>query len=83
MKIKLKQAILLSLLACDGKPQPQEALLAAVQIHVRPKQPTLADIEDALKDVEADKYVSGFTDDLTGTSWTLTTSGTHKARQLR
>lgn len=83
MRTKLKRAILICLLKCDGKPMPQDALIGAVQIHVRPDEATVSDVEDALKEVEGSKYAAGVGDDLIGVTWTLTATGTHKARQLR
>ena len=61
---------------------PQGALVQAVKQLARPGQPTTADVEEALKDVEADGYAQGASDDLAETTWTLTTKGVHKARQL-
>ena len=82
MKNHLKKFILLALNACDGLPMPEPALLGAVQNLARPGQPTLADVREALKAVEADGYCSGAADDMTETTWTLTTKGVHKARSL-
>ena len=83
MKQHLKKFILLALNACDGMPMPQSALIGAVQSMARPGQPTVSDVVDALMDVEADGYANGATDDIAGKSWTLTTKGVHKARNLR
>jgi hypothetical protein len=83
MKQALKRFILITLNQCDGLPLPEAALISAVESLARPGRPTEADIQDALKDVESSGYVAGVSDDLTGRSWTLTTTGTHKARQLR
>ena len=82
MRNHLKKFILLALHACDGLPMPENALIGAVQNLARPGQPTVADVKDALKAVEADHYASGAADDMTETTWTLTTKGVHKARQL-
>ena len=82
MKNHLKKFILLSLQACDGLPMPESALIGAVQNLARPGQPTVADVREALKAVESDGYASGASDDMTETTWTLTTKGIHKARQL-
>jgi hypothetical protein len=83
MKPKLIRLILLALNACDGLPMPEAALVSAVQIARRPVSPTAGDVLDALKDTEAEGYVSGLSDDVLGRSWTLTEKGAHKARQLR
>ena len=82
MKNHLKKFILLALNACDGLPMPQNALVSAVQGLARPGLPTKADVEDALKTVEADGYANGASDDIGETTWTLTTKGIHKARSL-
>jgi hypothetical protein len=82
MKQVLKKFILLALNACDGMPMPQAALVGAVQNLARPGQPTRADVEDALKAVEAEGYAQGASDDISETTWTLTTKGVHKARKL-
>ena len=84
IKTKIKHSILAVLHACDGVPMPETALLPAVQLHVRPEQPTDSDIADALKDIEEQRYAAAVTDDLMGErTWTLTPKGTHKARQVR
>ncbi|MDE1907215.1 MAG: hypothetical protein KGH75_12275, partial [Rhodospirillales bacterium] len=81
-KNHLKKFVLLALNACDGLPMPQGALIGAVQNLARPGQPTQADVLDAIGAVEADGYVSGASDDMEETTWTLTNKGVHKARQL-
>jgi hypothetical protein len=58
-------------------------LIGAVQSLARPADPTDADVRDAIKDAEGRRYVSGLSDDLAGTSWTLTETGKHKVRGLR
>lgn len=82
MRKKLERLVLLALHACDGLPMPESALISAVQVMSRPESPTRADVADAIQSAEADSYAQGATDDLTGVTWTLTTKGTHKARQL-
>ena len=82
MKQTLKKFVLLALNACDGLPMPQSALTGAVQAMARPASPTKADVEEALKAVESDGYAMGASDDMTETTWTLTTAGVHKARKL-
>ena len=83
MRKSLERLILLAIHACDGMPMPEEALISAVQNLARPKSPSLADIMDALKEAEAQRYVSGASEELMDRTWTLTTTGLHKARQLR
>jgi len=82
VKTHLKKFILLALNACGGLPMPQVALISAVQGLARPGAPTQADVLDALKAVEADGYANGVSDDISETTWTLTTKGIHKARTL-
>jgi hypothetical protein len=82
MNKNLSLWILKALLACDGLPMPQGALIAAVENLSRPEKPTKSDIEAALKKVETGGYAAGVSDDIEETTWTLTDKGTHKARQL-
>jgi hypothetical protein len=35
-----------------------------------------------LRALEAEKFITGVSDNIIGTSWTLTPKGVHKARQL-
>ena len=85
MKAKLKRSILLVLLACDGMPMPEAALLSAVALNARPDEPTDDDIGNALKDCQAEGFVLGATDDFSKErTWSLAEpKGVHKARQLR
>ena len=80
---QLERMVILAVHACDGLPMPEGALVRAVQIGSRPAEPTEGDVTEALKDVEAEGWVAGLTDSLSGRSWTLTEKGQHKARQLR
>lgn len=83
MRAKLKRGILLVLGAWE-RPMPEGSLVSAVQSHARPSQPTESDVVDALKECESEGFVTGVTDDFTKErSWSLTTQGEHKARQLR
>ncbi|MDE2099099.1 MAG: hypothetical protein KGL39_17730 [Patescibacteria group bacterium] len=82
MRNTLKRIILTGLLAADGMPLPESALISAVKI-TAPERPTDGDVFEALKDVEAKGYVSGLTDDIAGRTWSLTDAGKHKARQLQ
>jgi DNA-binding MarR family transcriptional regulator len=84
MRQHLKKFILLALNQADGLPFPESALAQAVKQLARPGQPTSADVADALRDCEADGFISGVTDELTHErTWTLTARGVHKARQLQ
>ena len=78
----LKPSILQTLEACDGVPMPEPSLIAAVQILSRPHRPTRSDIQSALRSLEDENFLTGVSDTIIGTSWTLTPKGTHKARQL-
>jgi len=83
MRAQIKNALLLCLQAADGEPMPEVALIAAAQIKCRPARPTISDVEVALQELEAEKFAAAVTDDFSKErSWTLTTKGTHKARQL-
>lgn len=83
MRKKLERLVLLSVNACDGLPIPESALVSAVQQLARPEYPTLADVQEALRQAEADGFIAGASEALMERSWTLTTTGIHKARQLR
>lgn len=82
---KISHAILLCLLAAKGEPLEESTLVRAVQTFMRPEQPSVGDVLAALKDVDDAKLASGVSDpdNIEERSWTLTTKGTHKARQLR
>ena len=82
MKAKLNCAILRALLACDGLPMPESALLGAVRALSRPAGLTEGDLLEALHEVEARGFVSGASDELTGErSWILTLKGVLRARE--
>jgi hypothetical protein len=82
MRATFKRSILRVLLACDGVPMPESALLSAVRILARPAIPTDGDVREALRDIEAGGYVTGATDDLTAEpNWTLTLKGKLRARE--
>lgn len=83
MRAKLERLILLAIQACDGMPMPEEALISAVQGLARPYSPTRGDVEDALKQAETDGFIAGASEPLMERTWTLTTTGLHKARQLK
>jgi len=83
MRQKLKQGILLALNAADDLPMPESALLSAAVRWCKPAEPTNADAKEALLDVERYGFVQGASAPLEETTWTLTTSGIHKARHLR
>ena len=84
MRKNLKRGCLLVLLAYDGLPMPETALLSAMATHARPDRPSHGDCRDALLECEAEGYIAGVTDTFDNTcSWTLTDKGTHKARSLR
>ena len=83
MRRQLERLVLLTIAACDGRPMPESALTSAVCGLGRHLNPTLADVEEALRQAEVDGFVSGASEALMERSWTLTTAGIHKARQLR
>jgi hypothetical protein len=82
VKARLKKSILRVLLACDGVPMPETALVSATKVLARPASLTDGDVLEALLEVEAGGYVSGVTDELTAErSWTLTAKGHLRARE--
>ncbi|MGO8764540.1 MAG: hypothetical protein ACLQSR_05305 [Limisphaerales bacterium] len=84
MNTKLIRALLLVLSQCDGQPIPESALITTAQLLCRADKPTDDDVRDRLRDIEAQQFAAGLTDPLTKErTWTLTTKGAPKARQLR
>ena len=82
--MRLKRGVLIVLLTWDGQPMDENSLVTAVQLNVRPFDPTEDDVREALKDVAAAGFVQGATDDFTRVrTWTLTVSGIHQARKVR
>ncbi len=82
-RAEIKKFILRGLLLMDGTPMPQTTLVATVKDAIRP-DPLQSDVELGLQQLEAEGFISGDRDELTEVvSWTLTTKGTHKAKQLR
>ena len=78
----IKKLVLKLLLTWDSRPAPDHVVLAWVKQGVNPT-PTVAEVSAALRELETDQFISGATDELDKTvSWTLTTKGQHKARQL-
>lgn len=82
MNQRIQTHILQALLVCDGMPMPEEALIAAAENLSRPNYPNKKEIKGAIDALYAGGYIAGATDEIIGTTWTLTVKGTHKARQL-
>jgi len=79
---EIKTWALRILLKMDGTPLSDSSLDDYIRTGLEPK-PTIADISVAKRDLEKDLFISGSTDELTGiVTWTLTTKGEHKAKQL-
>lgn len=78
---QLQRRALLSLMAMDGRPMPEDALVDAIRLEIRPR-PTLGDAAAAIARLEGLQLISGVTDEITGVTWTLTTTGMHKARAI-
>ena len=78
----LKRRVLLVLRQLDGQPMEQDILVDAVTIRFTPR-PTRADVEEAVKDLEASGHVQGTTVELQGIVYTLTAKGTAAAQSLR
>lgn len=84
MNTRIIRSILICLLQCDGVPMPESALIIATQLLCRTDNPTEDDVRDRIHVLEEQQYISGATEPLTRErTWTLTTKGIHKARQLR
>ena len=78
----IRRGVLKVLLACDGVPMPEPALLSAVVEFVRPR-PTGNDVLAVISDLEGRGFIAGLSDELTSErTWTLTDKGTHRAREL-
>jgi hypothetical protein len=82
MNQKIKQAILKALLACDGVPMPESALISGVENMLSRDLPTKKEIGTGINQLYSAQLLIGAADEITGTSWALTTAGNIKARQL-
>jgi DNA-binding PadR family transcriptional regulator len=83
MKAKLKTAALAGLLAADGVPLPETALISHLQNSARPKSAGVAECLVVIRELEAERWIASAHDDLTNeASYTLTEKGKHKAQQL-
>jgi len=78
----LKRRALLVLHQLDGQPMEQDVLIDAVTLRFTPR-PTRADVEEAIRDLEAGGHITGTTSEFAGTVYTLTPKGTLQAQQLR
>ena len=82
MNARIKLSLLAILKAYQPDPMPERNLITAVQENLKPAVPTLSEIGDALKDLEAGAFVAGATDELTRERvWVLTAKGILRARQ--
>jgi len=78
----IKRFLLRALARTDGLPMPESSLIQAAKDALVPR-PLLSDIEQAKRELEADGFTQGTRDELDGSvTWTLTTKGAHKAKQL-
>ena len=79
----MKVFILRALARMNEIPMPGEQLFQSVKNVFEPK-PLDSEIKTALKELEADGFISGVRDDFDAAkfTWTLTEKGTHKARKL-
>jgi hypothetical protein len=81
VKGKIKRFALRALLRMDGTPMPEAALVDSIRLAL--PDALLTDINLACAEMESDHLVTCHRDDLTETlSWLLTTTGTHKAKQI-
>ena len=84
MRAKIIRALLISLLRADGQPMPEDSLIEAARLVVRPEQPTIDDVIEHLRTLASEAFISGTTDELTRERfWNLTIKGKDKARQLQ
>lgn len=83
MRANLKRAALAGLLAADGLPLPETALIAHLQNSSRPHSATVAEAATVLAELESAGWIAASRDELTQEkTYTLTTKGQHKAQQL-
>lgn len=83
MRARLKTAALLGLLAADGVPLPESALIGHMQNSIRPSSAGVAECLVVLRELESQRWIASAHDDLTNeASYTLTDKGKHKAQQL-
>ena len=84
MRAKIIRALLISLLRADGQPMPEDSLIEAARLVVRPEQPTIDDVIEHLRTLASEGYLSGTTEELMRERfWNLTIKGKDKARQLQ
>jgi hypothetical protein len=77
----IKVFALRSLLAMDGIPMPETALVQSIRLAV--PMATQGDVLSAVRELESAGLLSGNADEITRvTTWTLTDRGLHKAKQL-
>lgn len=82
LRTQIKIFALKALLNMDGVPLRDETLHHYIGLGFQPAPPTL-DITTALKEAQAEGYIAGSTNEFEKTvTWTLTTKGEHKAKQL-
>ena len=82
-KSEIKHFILRALEAADGVPMPDNALPTAVRAAMQPSPPPEGDIAVAKRELATHGYIHGTEDDMTKElTWTLTTKGQHKAKQI-
>lgn len=84
MNIHVRPFVLRALRRMDGTPFPEESLAHSVQLGFPNENLSLDEIRTLLSDMEAEGWISGHTDQLTGArQWVLTPKGTARAVQLR
>ena len=77
---QIKRFALRALLRMDGTPMPDAALRDSIEIACA--RPAVSEVDLALNELESVRLISRADDPITGRTWTLTTAGEHKARQL-
>lgn len=82
MKDEIRSFILRALRKADGEPMQESVLREAIRRAFPRVAHTEADLTLHLQWCEGHGWITGTFEELTGTSWMLTTKGTLKASQL-
>jgi hypothetical protein len=79
----IKRFILRILATFAGQPVKESELIRVVNDGFT-RKPLLSDVKDAIRELEAGEFIQGAADDLEpdARTWSLTTKGAHKAKQL-
>lgn len=75
----LNRFILRALRNADGAMQEEAIINAALQVY---EKLTASDVMERLRALDRARLITGLNDEVIGQTWSLTTEGTHKAKQL-